>query len=79
MASRIVTDSGGRIWTCSSAPMGVEGEEHREPAQGRDIVLSCTTASVPNPVELTVGWQWERMAAPGLARLLNQASPAARR
>jgi hypothetical protein len=48
-------------------------------AMGRDVVLSCSTASVEAPLQLTVGWQWENMSAPGLARLLIQASPVPRR
>jgi hypothetical protein len=40
---------------------------------GRDVVLLCTTPSVPNPVRLTVGWQWLKMAEKGLARLIEAA------
>jgi hypothetical protein len=47
--------------------------------QGRDVVLGCVTPSVGEPVHVTVGWQWESMAAPGLARLISQASPVPRR
>ena len=76
MATRTVTDSAGRTWTCATEPTAAEGSDS---AQGRDVVLSCATASVTAPVELTVGWQWESMAASGLARLLSQASPVPRR
>ncbi|MHB1074105.1 MAG: hypothetical protein ACYC3Q_15035 [Gemmatimonadaceae bacterium] len=76
MASRIVTDSAGRTWTCTSEAPAVERNDE---LRGRDVVLSCATDSVSDPVQLTVGWQWETMAAPGLARLLAQASPVPRR
>ena len=73
MADRTITDSAGRTWTCVSEPNDAEGG-----AQGRDVVLACKTPSVDEPVRITVGWQWERMAAPGLARLITQASPTPR-
>jgi hypothetical protein len=76
MASRTVTDSAGRTWTCATDPTAIEPSES---TQGRDVVLSCATASVADPVQLTVGWQWANMAESGLARLLSQASPAPRR
>lgn len=76
MATRTVNDLAGRTWTCTAeAPAA----EHADELMGRDVVLSCTTESVESPVQLTVGWQWERMAAPGLARLLAQSSPIPRR
>lgn len=75
MADRTVTDSAGRTWTCV---VDSEGEA-QEASQGRDVVLSCETPSVAEPVKLTVGWQWESMAPAGLARLLTQASPVPRR
>jgi len=73
MTDRTVTDSDGRTWTCTP--------EHGGPGEGlgRDVVVSCVTPSVSEPVRLTVGWQWERMAAPGFARLITQASPMPRR
>jgi hypothetical protein len=37
-------------------------------------VLSCTTPSVAEPVMITVGWQWEKMAEKGLARLISAAA-----
>jgi hypothetical protein len=40
---------------------------------GRDVILLCTTPSVPSPVRLTVGWQWLKMAEKGLARLIEAA------
>lgn len=75
MADRTVTDSAGRTWTCTAEAPAAEATGG---AQGRDVVLTCTTPSVDAPVHLTVGWQWERMAAPGLARLIAHASPAPR-
>jgi hypothetical protein len=75
MTSRIVTDSAGRTWTCTSEAPAMAGSD----AKGRDVVLSCVTPTVSAPVLLTVGWQWESMAAPGLARLLSQSSPVPRR
>lgn len=76
MASRTVTDSAGRTWTCTSQATATEPSDA---AQGRDVLLSCVTPAVADPVQLTVGWQWETMAAPGLARLLSQSSPPPRR
>ena len=75
MTSRTVTDSAGRTWTCSTDAAPASSDS----ALGRDVVLSCATASIAVPVQLTVGWQWESMAASGLARLLNQLSPVPRR
>lgn len=69
MTNRTVTDSAGREWTCAVA--SGSDTEH----QGRDVVLSCATASVPKPVSVTVGWQWESMANNGLARIISLASP----
>ena len=76
MSGRTVTDSAGRTWTCATEATEDAGTA---PSQGRDVVLACVTPSVTDPVRITVGWQWESMAAPGLARLINQASPAPRR
>ena len=74
MATRTVTDSSGRTWTCATEGTVAEGVS----AQGRDVVLACATPSVTDPVELTVGWQWENMSSPGLARLVSQKSPVPR-
>lgn len=71
MADRTVTDGNGRIWNCAAQAPN-EGAAGR---QGQDVVLMCATPSVLEPVRLTVGWQWEKMAAHGLARLISQASP----
>jgi hypothetical protein len=71
MADRTVTDAAGRIWTCAAQPP-TEGLAGR---QGQDVVLMCATPSVAEPVRLTVGWQWEKMAPHGLARLISHASP----
>ncbi|HET7456994.1 MAG TPA: hypothetical protein VFJ74_05005 [Gemmatimonadaceae bacterium] len=80
MADRTVTDSAGRTWTCARQTENAGGAAAvGTSAQGRDVVLSCATESVAEPVRITVGWQWESIAAPGLARLIMQASPAPRR
>lgn len=71
MSNRTVTDEDGRVWTCIPA-IGTKL------ARGRDVVLSCTTPTVEKPVMLTVGWQWEKMAERGLARLIVQAESDAR-
>ena len=65
-SNRTVTDAEGRVWTC--IPGGAS--ERR----GQDVVLTCTTPSVEGPITITVGWQWERMAAKGLARLILAAA-----
>jgi hypothetical protein len=72
MANRTVTDADGREWTCVPS-IGTKQ------VRGRDVVLSCTTPTVDEPVMLTVGWQWEKMAERGLARLIVQAEEDARR
>jgi hypothetical protein len=64
--TRTVTDEDGRVWSLSP-------ENKRTPAFGRDVVLLCTTPSVPTPLRLTVGWQWLKMAEKGLARLIASA------
>ena len=65
MASqRTITDTEGRVWTCTV----VRGTAER---RGQDVTLNCTTPSIPEPVTITVGWQWERMAPKGLARLIT--------
>lgn len=74
MADRTVVDSAGRTWTCALVPT----DGATELIRGRDVVLSCATPSVKAPVRVTVGWQWESMAAPGLARMISLASPAPR-
>lgn len=61
---RTVTDTHGRVWTCTIVG---KTEERR----GQDVTLTCTTPSIPEPVTITVGWQWERMAPKGLARLIT--------
>ena len=76
MTSRTVTDTAGRSWMCET---DATRPPHGDSEQGRDVVLSCSTASVSEPVQLTVGWQWESMAGPGLARMITQKSPAPRR
>jgi len=63
-SSRTITDTEGRVWTCTL----VNGTKER---RGQDVVLSCTTPSVPEAVTITVGWQWEKIAPRGLARLIT--------
>ena len=65
--NRTVTDTEGRVWTC--IPGGKSAQK-----QGQDIVLTCTTPTIADAVTITVGWQWERMAAKGLARLIAAAA-----
>jgi hypothetical protein len=65
MASqRTITDTDGRVWTCTV----VRGTQER---RGQDVVVSCTTPSIPEAVTITVGWQWDKMAPKGLARLIT--------
>ena len=71
VANRTVTDTGGRELTCSPTTDTAE-------SMGRDVVLTCSTPSVSEPVLLTVGWQWEKMAPNGLARMITLASPVPR-
>ena len=75
MANRTVTDVNGREWTCVPALTAASGTA--EP-MGKDVVISCTTASVSEPVSLSVGWQWESISANGLARMIALASPVPR-
>ena len=65
--NRTVTDTEGRVWTCIP---GGKGAGNR----GQDIVLTCTTPSITGQVTITVGWQWEKMAPKGLARLILAAA-----
>jgi hypothetical protein len=71
MKTRTVKDANDRTWTCTS--------QDSPTAEGRDVVLSCTTESVAAPVRVTVGWQWEKMADNGLARMVALASPVPKR
>ena len=66
-SNRTVTDAEGRVWTC--VPGGAASER-----EGQDVVLTCTSPSVTEPITITVGWQWERMAPKGLARLISAAA-----
>jgi hypothetical protein len=66
-SNRTVTDTEGRVWTCMPGGNGAQ-------KQGQDIVLTCTTPGVAEPVTITVGWQWEKMAPKGLARLISAAA-----
>ncbi len=75
MATRTVTDVDGREWTCVPTLTAEPGSS--EP-MGKDVVLTCSTPSVSEPVVLKVGWQWESMASNGLARMIALASPIAR-
>jgi hypothetical protein len=65
--NRTVTDAEGRVWTCM--PGGKSAQR-----QGQDVVLTCTTPEIPEPVTITVGWQWEKMSPKGLARLITAAA-----
>jgi hypothetical protein len=67
MAERTIVDTAGRSWTCTS--VDAEGA-----AQGQDIKLTCTCAEIAEPVQVSVGWQWEKMSENGLARIISQAS-----
>ena len=72
MTERTVTDSAGRTWTCTSTAT----QSLTDPdARGKDVIVNCVTPSVEAPVKLTVGWQWEKMAAPGFARMISLQSP----
>ena len=73
MADRTITDASGRSWTCVPAAGEGSGGD-----QGRDVVLTCATPSVADPISITVGWQWESMSNNGLGRLIAQASPVPR-
>jgi hypothetical protein len=75
VANRTVTDANGREWTCVPTLTATAGTA--EP-MGKDVELTCSTASVSEPIRLTVGWQWESMSANGLARMLAMASPVPR-
>ncbi len=70
MTERTVTDSAGRTWTCALMSMDAK----HPPRNGQDVVLKCTTPGLPEPVMLTVGWQWQSMSANGLARLVSRAT-----
>jgi hypothetical protein len=71
MASRTVSDADGRVWACR-----VDDSSQGKAAEGQDVSILCTTASVYIPVRLTVGWQWMTIADNGLARMISAASPA---
>ena len=82
MSQRTIIDGSGRTWICDE----VDAPTHGAPAdgsaaarrEGADVTLSCTTASVADPVTLTVGWGWEKMSSNGLARMVSQAVPSTR-
>ena len=73
MAERTITDEAGRTWTVRNleTPRSVG----QVPRQGRDVTLTATSPSVPGVIRLIVGWQWEKMAPRGLARLIAAAIP----
>ena len=73
MAERTITDDDGRTWTVRNleTPRSVG----QVPRQGRDVTLTCTTPSIPSVIRLIVGWQWEKMAPRGLARMIAAAIP----
>ncbi len=72
MTARNVVDTDGRTWACKP-------ESAADSTEGKDVRLLCTTPSVAEPVRLTVGWQWTKMADNGLARMIAAASPAPRK
>jgi hypothetical protein len=72
MTQRTVKDKEGRVWTCSTSTAPQHGEGAGP--VGRDVKLVCSTASVPAPVTVTVGWGWEKMSDNGLARLIVAAA-----
>jgi hypothetical protein len=74
MSSRTVKDEGGRNWVCTEEAGG-SGDDG---AIGKDVRVSCTTPSVPEPIRIMVGWQWAKMADKGLARMIAAASPVPR-
>ena len=78
MASRSVKDTSGRVWACRQDDVSSMRGDIANEAQGKDVSILCTTATVTIPVRLTVGWQWSTMADNGLARLITEASPAPR-
>ena len=75
MTQRNVKDAAGRIWSCTS-DADVAGATEQ---MGRDVAISCTTATVGGPVQLTVGWQWLEMSDNGLGRLITTQSPVPKR
>jgi hypothetical protein len=77
MVSRNVIDSGGRSWACRQDDPSVIDRSTIK--QGQDVSILCTTATVSIPIRLTVGWQWDKMADNGLARLITDASPVPKR
>jgi hypothetical protein len=72
--SRNVTDAGKRVWACTQ-----DGVVPTEAVAGQDVGVSCTTASVPQPVRLRLGWQWAKMSDSGLARMIVLSAPVPRR
>jgi hypothetical protein len=64
MSSREVKDEEGRMWKCQSTGAG---------EMGKDVNITCTTASEANPVSLRVGWNWEKIGDKGLARMIAAA------
>lgn len=66
MPSRRVTDEEGRVWECRA---------ETEAAPGCDVNLVCTTASLPDPLQVKVSWQWATIAEKGLARMIAAAAP----
>ena len=76
MVTRTVKDIEGRTWVCTTAGDGATGSSPS--AKGQDVKLSCTTESLPKPVIVTVGWEWEKTSENGLARMIAKASPIAK-
>jgi hypothetical protein len=76
MVTRTVKDIEGRTWVCTAE--GDSATSAKPSAKGQDVKLRCTTESVPQPVIITVGWEWEKTSDNGLARMIAKASPAAK-
>jgi hypothetical protein len=72
--SRNVTDVGKRVWACTQ-----DGTVPAVGVIGQDVGVSCTTASVPAPVRLKLGWEWSKMSDNGLARMIVLVAPLPRK
>jgi hypothetical protein len=74
MTQRIVVDTEGRSWTCTSEPASADKSRI---GLGGDFRLTCQAPDA-EPVNVTVGWQWESMSDKGLARIIADAARPAR-
>lgn len=71
MTQRIVVDTDGRSWTCTSEPASADKSRV---GLGGDFRLTCRNPDAADPVNVTVGWQWESMSDKGLARIIADAA-----